>query len=124
MLGAWSYSFPNRIAEAPALNTGLHVRVVIDSLDGTRFWGRVTFWFAGDVGISPSAFGRVAGSIDGVHDVSLMITREPAIERPLMVMGELAGDVLTVRDCHVGTEPGPFAAGSAFIRHRPGGPNQ
>ena len=50
-------------ADAPALNTGLQVRVMIDSLDGTRFWGRVTLWFAGDVGISPSAFESPAASM-------------------------------------------------------------
>lgn len=61
MLGEWSYAAPNRSAESPTLNTGLHVVVTIDSVEGMRFWGHVTLWFAGDVGIAPSAFGRVWG---------------------------------------------------------------
>src|SRR6266571_970148 len=64
MLGEWSYAAPSRIVDPPVLNTGLHVSVRVDSVEGMRFWGRVTLWFAGDVGISPSAFGRIAGRID------------------------------------------------------------
>jgi hypothetical protein len=122
MLGEWSYA-ASQIAEPPTLNSGLHVGVVIDSIDGARFWGRVAHWFAGDVGISPSAFGRLSGSIDDVNEVTLVIPRETPGDR-VIVMGALAGDVLTVRDCHMGSEPGPFADGSAFMRLKSGGLDQ
>ena len=65
MLGEWSYASAHVVAAAPDLNTGLRVQISIDSLDGMRFWGRVTLWFVGDVGITPSAFGRVSGTVDG-----------------------------------------------------------
>jgi len=114
MLGEWSYASAHVVAAAPDLNTGLRVQISIDSLDGMRFWGRVTLWFVGDVGITPSAFGRVSGTVDGSTGVTLLISR--ADERSLMVMAELTADVLTVHECLVGAEPGPFAAGTTFLR--------
>jgi len=120
MLGEWSYSSPQALRESPALNAGLRVQIGIDSLDGTRFFGHVTQWFAGDVGISPAEFGRVAGSIDENNGVILAIPRAPSNGQPLKVMGKLAGDVLTVVECYAGTEPGPFAASTAFLRLRTG----
>jgi hypothetical protein len=114
MLGDWSYSSPHVVRSGPDLNAGVRVQIGIDSLADKRFWGQVTLWFAGDVGISPAAFGRVSGSVDDGNGVTLVIPR--ANEPSLMVLGDVATDVLTVRECHAGTEPGPFAAGAAFVR--------
>ena len=116
MLGEWSYAAPNRIVDAPALNTGLHVSVMVDSVEGIRFWGNVTLWFAGDVGTSLSAFGRVAGHIDEDNGVMLEIPRESPGQVAVTVVGALAGDVLTVHGCSSGADAGPFAIGTAFER--------
>jgi hypothetical protein len=116
MLGEWSYAAPNRIVDPPVLNTGLHVSVRVDSVEGMRFWGRVTLWIAGDVGISPSAFGRIAGRIDEHNGVTLEIPRASPSQVAVMVVGELAGDVLTVHDCYSGADAGPFASGTTFVR--------
>jgi len=115
MLGEWSYAAPSRSSESPTLNTGLHVVVTIDSVGDRRFWGRITLWFAGDVGIAPSGFGRITGRIDEHNGVTLEI---PRASSTVMVVGDLAGDVLTVRDCQSGAEheSGPFARGTAFER--------
>lgn len=121
MLGEWSYASRSVAGGGLTLNAGFRVQIDIDSLDGMHFWGRVTLWFAGDVGIPPTAFGRVSGTLDGRNGVTLVIPREPTNGRPLMVMGEVADDVLTIRDCRAGTERGPFAAGSAFRRLHSGG---
>jgi len=120
MLGEWSYATHHVAGAEPSLNAGLHVQIAIDSLEGMRFWGRVTLWFAGDVGIPPTAFGRVSGTVDGGNGVTLVIPRQPTNARPLMVRGDLAGDVLTVLECHAGTEPGPFVARTAFLRIKAG----
>jgi hypothetical protein len=116
MLGEWSYAAPNRIVDPPVLNTGLHVSVMVDSVDGMRFWGHVTLWFAGDVGTSPNAFGRVRGRIDDDNGVTLEIPRQSPGQAPVMVMAELAGDVLTVHGCSSGADAGPFAVGTTFER--------
>jgi hypothetical protein len=116
MFGEWSYATPRVATEELTLNAGLRVQIDIDSLDGMRFWGHVTLWFAGDVGISPSAFGRIAGRIDEHNGVTLEIPRASPSQLAVMVVGELAGDVLTVHDCYSGADAGPFASGATFER--------
>ncbi len=116
MLGEWSYAAPNRIVDPPVLNTGLHVSVRVDSVEGMLFGGRVTLWFTGDVGISPSAFGRIAGRIDEHNGVTLEIPRASPSQVAVIVVGELGGDVLTVHDCYSGADAGPFASGTTFER--------
>ena len=116
MLGEWSYVSPHVAGAAPELNAGLRAQIGIDSLDGMRFGGRVTLWFAGDVGISPSGFGRIAGRIDEHNGVTLEIPRSSPSQLAVMVVGELAGDVLTVHDCYSGADAGPFASGTTFER--------
>jgi len=116
MLGEWSYAAPNRIVDPPALNTGLHVSVMVDSVKGMRFWGHVTLWFEGDVGTSPSAFGRVSGIVAGQDGVRLEIPRAAVAQVAVSVLGSLAGDVLTIHGCSSGAESGPFAIGRTFER--------
>jgi hypothetical protein len=116
MLGEWSYAAPIRIIDPPSLNTGLHVLISIDSAEGMRFWGRVTLWFGGDVGISLSAFGRVWGQIDESNGVMLEIPRASPGQAAVRVVGELVGDVLTVHGCSSGAVAGPFAIGTMFER--------
>jgi hypothetical protein len=116
MLGEWSYAAPHTISDAPVLNAGLRVSVMVDSVKGMRFWGHVTLWFAGDVGTSLSTFGRVWGQIDDGSGVMLEIPRQSPVQVAVMVVGELAGDVLTVHDCYSGADSGPFASGTAFER--------
>lgn len=117
MLGEWSYAAPNRISDPPVLNTGLHVSVMVDSVEGMRFWGHVTLWVAGDVGTSLTSFGRVWGQIDDGSGVMLEIPRTSAGQAAVRVVGELAGDVLTVHGCSSGAAGGPFTIGTTFERH-------
>ena len=116
MHGEWSYAAPNRISDPPILSTGIHVSVMVDSAEGMRFWGRVTLWFAGDVGTSPSAFGRVWGQIDDGSGVMLEIPRASPGQAAVRMVGELAGDVLTIHGCSSGAAAGPFAIGTTFER--------
>ena len=118
MLGEWSYSKPAPVTGTPVLNAGTLVSVRIDSVEDVRFWGRVTLWFVGDVGVAPRTFGRVRGSVGEGNAVSLVIPMEAPNRRPLMIRGEVTGDVLTVLDCYMGAEPGPFGADSRFTRLR------
>ena len=116
MLGEWSYAAPHRISDPPVLSAGLRVGVMVDSVEGMRFWGHVTLWFAGDVGTSLSTFGRVWGQIDDGSGVMLEIPRVSPGQAAVRVVGELAGDVLTVHGCSSGGAAGPFAIGTTFER--------
>jgi hypothetical protein len=116
MLGGWTYDSPTIGDHAPSPNTGLHVTLAVDSVQGMRFFGRVTRWFSGDVGIAPDAFGPLTGSVDGAGGVTVVIARAVPGTPSLTTTGEIAGDVLTVRDSWFGAEPGPFPSGDRFRR--------
>lgn len=119
MVGEWTHTSAPRARESPSLNAGLTVTIVIDSADGAHFRGRVTLWFAGDVGLSPEAFGPVAGSVDGEGGVTLVIPSAASGGPPLTVLATIAPSALTVLESRLGGEPGPFPPGARFERTHP-----
>jgi hypothetical protein len=116
ILGAWSYANVPPVPEAPSLNTGLRVTIVIDWLDGTQFRGRVGLWFAGDVGARPDAFGPVTGLLDGAGAVTMHIPLTAPGARAITIVGLVDRDVLTVGASMRGADPGPFPSGARFER--------
>lgn len=116
MLGAWSYNSAPVSPDRPSLNAGIHVSLAVDSVEGKEFSGRVTLWFAGDVGIAPDAFGPLSGSVDGAGGVTLLIRWAAAGQPTLRITGVLADDMLTVHESWFGTAPGPFPPGEYFRR--------
>lgn len=122
MLGRWEYTAAARPIARPSLGAGFHVTLEIDSAAGTQFRGRVAFWFAGDLGVSPETFGAVTGSVGDSCRVTFNIPYARAGISPVSVVGLLSGDTLAIKPSRRGEEPGPFstAAGSAFVRTRRG----
>ena len=118
MLGEWNYSSAPVAYDRPSLVAGLLVTIVVESADGMHFRGRVTRWFAGDVGVAPDVFGPVTGSMDGNDQVTVLISRTAPGEPPLAIVGVLSGDVLTVLESRLEATPGPFPAASRFERAR------
>ena len=116
LLGRWDY-FPASRApatQAPALGGGLQVTLEFDSVSGGTAYGRVRRWFAGDVGISPRAFGQVVGRVIG-GEVELTLSRPQLI----IVRAALVGrDTLAITTSRIGSDPGPFAQdpGAKFVR--------
>ena len=118
MLGEWNYSSAPVAYDRPSLVAGLLVTIVVESADGMHFRGRVTRWFAGDVGVAPDVFGPVTGSMDGNDQVTVLISRTAPGEPTLAIVGVLSGDVLTVLESRLEATPGPFPAASRFERAR------
>jgi len=118
ILGEWSYASAPVVREAPSLNTGFRVTIVIEALDTMRFLGRVSFWFAGDVGFPPDAFGPVTGSLDEDGAVTMRIPFATPGAPAITIVGTVAGDVLTIRESWLEANPGPFPAGGCFERSR------
>lgn len=117
ILGQWTYASRVAVTEAPTLNTGLRVTLVIDHVDGTALRGRVALWFAGDVGLPPTAFGPVTGTIDDAGMVFLHIPRTAAGAAPITIVGTVNGRLLTIRESWLGEAvPGPFPSGGCFER--------
>jgi hypothetical protein len=117
MLGEWSYTSKVSTTEGPRLNTGLHVILLIEHVDGVTLRGRVGLWFSGDVGLPPSDFGPVTGSIEGEHAVSLSISRTAPGAAPITITGAVDGRLLTIHTSWLGENiPGPFPTGGSFER--------
>jgi Tol biopolymer transport system component len=117
ILGEWSYASVLPPPEPPSLNTGLRVTIVINHIDGTALHGRVALWFAGDVGLPPTAFGPVTGTIDDAGMVSLHIPRTAVDAAPITIAGTVNGRHLTIRESRLGEAvPGPFPSGGCFER--------
>lgn len=116
MLGRWQYAAPAMGGDGPSLNAGLQVTLAIDAVDDADFRGRVERWFSGDVGISPDAFGSIAGTMVTGQEVVLTIPYARAGAPSLRIVGVVANDVLKVSECWMGEEPGPLAVGAEFVR--------
>src|SRR5437867_2098417 len=96
MLGEWNYSNAPVAYDRPSLVAGLLVTIVVESVDGMHFRGRVTRWFAGDAAVALDVFGPVTGSTDGNDRVTVLIPRTAPGALTLAIVGVLSGDVLTV----------------------------
>jgi hypothetical protein len=116
MVGEWRYARAATAHDAPSLNAGFFVTIAIDSAAEMRFWGRVTAWFVGDVGLSPDRFGPVSGAVDLEHGVTLLISAKASGTSAVTVMGEVDGDVILVHECWAGANVGPFSVGGRFQR--------
>ncbi|HWP37564.1 MAG TPA: hypothetical protein VNL18_08455 [Gemmatimonadales bacterium] len=116
MVGRWEHVRSHRPTGEPSLNAGLIAVIDVDSVADVRFSGRVSLWFAGDVGVPVDAFGPVSGSVADLPRVTLLITMKDPLIPAIEVSGELRTDSISVRGSWRGTEPGPFALGSAFLR--------
>ncbi|MEX2157047.1 MAG: hypothetical protein WD773_09430 [Gemmatimonadales bacterium] len=114
ILGEWRYASVPMVREAPSLNTGLRVTIIIDSLDAMQVRGRVGLWFAGDVGVRPDAFGPVTGSLHEAGAVTIRIPFTAPGSSGITIVGTVNGDVLTISESLVGAEPGPFPSGGCF----------
>ena len=119
MLGRWQYATPATSRDGPSLNAGLQVTLAIDSVDNADFRGRVERWFSGDVGISPDVFGSIAGTMVTSQQVVLTIPLARAGAPTLKIVGVVTNDVLTVSECWMAEQPGPFAVGAELVRLDP-----
>jgi hypothetical protein len=104
------------------LGGGLRVTLTLDSAAGRTAYGQVTHWFAGDVGIPATAFGRVAARLEDSAQVTIIIppARSPAAApAPIVVRTRRRGrDTLAVSPAEPGDQAGPFGTGlpGMFVR--------
>ncbi len=120
LLGRWEYVAPpaTTTAAGPSLGAGFRVTLEFDSIAGPNAYGHVTQWFAGDVGLAPTLFGRVAFGITPNGAANLTIPFARSAGPAVTVEGLLRGDTLRITTARRGDEQGPFstAAGAAFVR--------
>jgi hypothetical protein len=119
LVGLWEYIHAPRTARTtPSLNAGLQVSLEIDSATPDHFSGSVARWFAGDVGVKPSNFGRVTGRIDG-SAITLTIPFAHSNAAPIAITARrVADDTLEIVTASRTVEPG-----ARFVRTRRGSPS-
>lgn len=116
MIGEWRYARPAPLSEVPTLNAGLFVTIAVDSAVSSRFWGRVTSWFVGDMGLPLDRFGPVTGDVDDAHGVTLRIASNTTAMSAHTVRGQVNEDILVVLESWAGVNVGPFPVGGLFQR--------
>ena len=115
MLGEWQYQRPATAGEKPSLGAGLLVTIVIDSVEGAQFVGRVTSWFAGDVGVPIDRFGPVTGSLFK-SAVTMQILPRDLAGTAHVIRGYLQDNVIVVVESWLGPNVGSFPNGGQFVR--------
>lgn len=78
--------------DPPQPMPGLRVLVTVDSSSGSRFFGRVTEYFSGNVGVDPAAFAAFSETVDDDLAVSIRILQARSREPGLAMRGRLLGD--------------------------------
>lgn len=89
LLGDWSLA-----TDPPMQRPGLQLRITIDSAQGSSFFGRLTFYFSGDVGGDPDAFEPFVGALDRDGGVSYTIRQRDPTMLGIAVVGRLHADTI------------------------------
>jgi hypothetical protein len=89
LLGEWSLA-----TDPPMQRPGLQLRITIDSAQGSSFFGRLTFYFSGDVGGDPDAFEPFVGTVDRDGGVSYTIRQRDPTMLGIAVVGRLQADTI------------------------------
>ncbi len=90
-VGRWTLE----VSPEPAMPTHrLLMELRIDSVTGTRVFGALTHYLAGDVGIDPSAFPKFEGRVDEQGFITLRIGHEDPAISGFVLAGRLGGDTV------------------------------
>jgi hypothetical protein len=112
--GTWELAF----ATAARATPGLRLSARVDSGGADGFYGRVTHFFSGNVGIDPGLFRPFRGTLsDGVVDLAV----EPATsDAPrLHFVGRLSGDTIQLQTFTIGRDTVEASSGRSFLIRRP-----
>ncbi len=91
LVGEWSLS------SAPAQRLpGIQLTVTVDSAAGSALWGRLTSYFAGNMGTSPDIYQPFSGSIDADSSISFSILPTDSDYLGIVFSGKLASDSIVL----------------------------
>ncbi len=112
LAGAWVLEFETM---SPA-GGGLQLALTVDSGDAAGFYGRVSHFFSGNVGIDPGILRPFRGTLmEGLVDLAV----EPATENAprLHILGHLSGDTIRLERFTIGRDTVEAGSGrSSLIR--------
>jgi len=115
LLGDWSLA-----TDPPMQRPGLQLRVTIDSARGSSFFGRLTFYFSGDVGGDLGEFEPFVGTLDRDGGVRYTIRRRDPAMLGITVFGRLQADKILADTFVIGPDTVTTMAGRSwfFVKER------
>jgi hypothetical protein len=99
LIGNWDLA-----TDPPLQMPGLRMRVTIDSARGANFFGRLTFYFSGNVGGDLNAFEPFVGAIDREGNVEFAIERRDPAMLGIGVVGQLVSDTILASTFVIGPD--------------------
>ncbi len=91
--GRWALEvYPEPTVPTPRL----HMELRIDSVTGTRVFGALTHYLAGDVGVDPRAFPHFDGRVDERGFITLRIGHQDPAVSGFVLAGPLSGDTIAL----------------------------
>ncbi len=99
LVGDW-----NLAADPPLQPPGWHMRVTIDSARGSSFFGRLTYYFAGNVGGDLSAFEPFVGNVNSEGGIAFTIRQRDPAMLGIGVEGRLVQDTIFANTLVVGPD--------------------
>jgi hypothetical protein len=110
LLGDWSLA-----TDPPMQMPGLQLRVTIDSAQGSSFFGRLTFYFSGDVGGDPDAFEPFVGALDRDGGVSYTIRQRDPTMLGIALVGRLHADTILADTFVIGPDTVTTTTGRSWF---------
>ncbi len=97
-------------SDPPQQMPGLHVTVTVDSASGIRYFGRLSNYFSGDVGIDPQEFEPFADSIGPNRSVVFAMPTRDRDMLGIVMEGTLTADTVRLSKFVLG--PDTLSAGN------------
>jgi hypothetical protein len=116
LLGDWSLA-----SDPPTPRPGFRLRVTIDSVQGSSFFGRLTLYFSGDVGGDPNAYEPFVGTVDTDGTVAFTISRRDPAMLGIGVVGRLEADTILADTLVIGPDTATSIPGRSwfFVKEQP-----
>lgn len=115
MLGEWALT----VGDVSGGTPGLRLTLVVDSGTSEAFFGRVTHFFSGNVGLDPRIFRPFRGTVSEDGRVEIPIEPATSDAPPLHLGGRLRGDALQLDSFTVGRDTITIEEGSTALLRKP-----
>ncbi len=101
LVGAWTLG---ATAPAGSVGAGLQLDFHIDSVRSSSVFGRLTRFFAGDVGLDASRFSRFSGTLDQDSLISLTVSTDDDPASTISVSGMVRANSIDVTELLLGRD--------------------
>lgn len=115
MQGEWALA----VGDVSRGTPGLRLTLVVDSGETEAFYGHVSHFFSGNVGVDPRIFRPFQGTVSEDGRVEIPIEPATAEAPPLRLAGRLRGDTLQLDSFTVGRDTVTITEGGTALFRNP-----